>query len=57
MQATIENTRRRGVVTPYHFTQEEFLKEIRNAEKGPFISLDELDSRLEYFIRQAATEK
>ena len=47
MEVLVKNITRKGVITPYNFTEEEFWEEIRNAEKGPFISLDELDSRLE----------
>jgi len=47
MEVLVENITRKGVITPYDFTEEEFWEEIRRAEKGPFISLDELDSRLE----------
>ena len=47
MQVLVENSIRRGVITPCDFSEEEFWEEIRKAERGPFISLDELDSRLE----------
>ena len=47
MEVLVESITRRGVVTPCNFTEEEFLEEIRKAEKGPFMSLDELDRRLE----------
>jgi len=47
MEAVVDKMQRKGVVVPYNFTQDEFWEEIRKAEKGPFISLDELDRRLE----------
>jgi Cdc6-like AAA superfamily ATPase len=47
MEAVLDKMQRKGVVVPYNFTQDEFWEEIRKAEKGPFISLDELDRRLE----------
>jgi hypothetical protein len=47
MEVLVENIKRKGVITPCDFTKEEFWEEIRKAERGPFISLDELDSRLE----------
>jgi len=47
MEVLVENIKRKGVVTPCDFTEDEFWEEIQKAEKGPFISLDELDRRLE----------
>ena len=47
MEVLVENNTRKGVITPFDFTEEEFWEEIHKAEKGPFISLDELDRRLE----------
>jgi hypothetical protein len=47
MQVLVENPVRKGVITPCDFSEEEFWEEIRKAERGPFISLDELDNRLE----------
>ena len=50
MDVLVENIRSKGVVTPYNFTEEEFWVEIKNAEKGPFISIDELERRMEKWI-------
>ena len=47
MEMLVENKEKRGVVTPYDFTEEEFWEEIRKAERGPFLSLDELEQRIE----------
>ena len=47
MEILVENTCRKGVITPYEFTEDEFWEEIHKAEKGPFIGLDELEHRLE----------
>ena len=47
MDTIVENTTRKGVVSPYDFTEEKFWAEIRQAEKGPFISIDELELRIE----------
>ena len=47
MNTIVEDMKRKGVSAPYHFTGEEFLEEIRKAEKGPFISIDELERRIE----------
>ena len=43
----VENKERRGVVSPYDFTEEEFWEEIRKAERDPFFSIDELEQRIE----------
>ena len=47
MDTIVDNIKRKGVVSPYDFTEEEFWLEIRKAEKGPFISIDELENRIE----------
>ena len=47
MQVLVENHIRKGVVTPCDFSKDEFWEEIRKAERGPFISLEELDRRFE----------
>jgi hypothetical protein len=47
MEVLVKNIQRKGVITPCDFTQEEFWEEIRKAERGTFLSLKELDSRLE----------
>ena len=47
MKILVESIERKGVATPYDFTEEEFWEEIRKAERGPFISIDELEHRIE----------
>ena len=57
MDVLVENIRSKGVVTPYDFTEEEFWVEIKNAEKGPFISIDELERRMEKWKRELNEKK
>jgi len=38
---TSEMTMRKGVVTPWDFTEDEFLQEIRKAENGKFYPVEE----------------
>ena len=57
MEAVVDNMQRKGVVTPYNFTRDEFLNEIRKAEKGPFISLDELKSSMEEWKTELKAKK
>jgi len=57
MDVLVENVRSKGVVTPYDFTEEEFWEEIRKAEKGPFISIDELERRMEKWKRELNERK
>jgi hypothetical protein len=47
MNTIIEDIKRKGVSAPYNFTNKEFLEEIHKAEKGPFISIDDLERRFE----------
>jgi hypothetical protein len=47
MNTIVEDVKRKGVCVPYFFSDKEFLQEIRKAENGPFISIDELEDRLE----------
>ena len=56
MEILVENIVRRGVVTGYEFTEDEFLEEIRKAERGPFFSIDELEQRIEKW-KMSLTEK
>ena len=56
MEILVENIARRGVVTGYEFTEDEFLEEIRKAERGPFFSIDELEQRIEKW-KMSLTEK
>jgi len=57
MDVLVENIKSKGVVTPYDFTEEEFWEEIRKAEKGPFISIDELERRMEKWMRELNEKK
>jgi hypothetical protein len=57
MEAVVEDIRRKGVVRPYNFNEEEFWKEIRKAEKGPFISIDELERRMEKWKMELSEKK
>jgi hypothetical protein len=57
MKAAVVDAKRKGVTTPYDFTEEEFIEEIRKAERGPFISIDELDHRLEEWKRELNEKK
>jgi len=36
----------KGIVTPYYFTEEEFLKEIRKAENGNFYPVEQLKQEM-----------
>ena len=47
MEVLVENIEKKGVITPWNFTEEEFWEEIRKAEKGPFYTIDEAESILE----------
>jgi len=47
MEVLVENIEKKGVITPWNFTEEEFREEIRKAEKGPFYTIDEAESILE----------
>ena len=47
MEAVIDNMQRKGVITPYEFTEAELREEIRKAEKGPFYTLEEAESMFE----------
>lgn len=58
MKTAIRDTKRKGVTTPYNFTKEEFAEEIRKAEKGPFMSMEELERRMNEWMRKSnLTEK
>ncbi|GHS91294.1 hypothetical protein FACS1894174_06640 [Bacteroidia bacterium] len=46
MKTTVNYEERKGVVTPYNFTKEEFRAEIKKAEEGPFYTLEETIEKL-----------
>jgi hypothetical protein len=48
---------RKGVSIPYNFSDKEFVDEIHKAENAPFISIDELERRLETWIMQLNAKK
>ncbi len=43
---TKEYNKSKGVVMPYDFTQEEFLREIRKAENGCFYPIEQLKHKM-----------
>ena len=47
MEVLVKNIERKGVITPHNFTQDEFLEEIRKAERGPFYTFEEAELMLE----------
>ena len=57
MEAIVENAERKGVIMPYDFTEEEFWEEIRKGEEGPFISIDELERRMEKWTMKLNEKK
>ena len=57
MEILVENMERKGVVTPYDFTEEEFWEEIRKAEEGPFLSMDELKISMDKWMTKSKIRK
>jgi hypothetical protein len=57
MNTIVEDIKRKGVSIPCNFTDEEFREEIRKAEMGPFISIDELEHRLEIWKMELNSKK
>jgi len=57
MKTIIENIERKGVATPYDFTEEEFWEEIRKAEKGPFMSMDELKNSMDRWMMKSKSKR
>ena len=47
MEILVENMERKGVVTGFDFTEDEFLEEIRKGEVGPFYTIKDAISILE----------
>ena len=47
MEVFVEDTKRKGVITPYDFTEEEFWEEIRKGEVGPFYAFEDAETLLE----------
>ena len=47
MEILVENIERKGVVTGYDFTEDEFLEEIRKGEDGPFYTINDAATILE----------
>ena len=52
-----ENTKTKGVIAPYDFTEEEFWEEIRKGEEGPFMSMDELKNNMNRWMTKSKLKK